>query len=284
MLIRTISGVIAATVLIGLILLPPYVLAVTVMAASIIGLYEFSKAMKQKNIHVDLPVSIIAAVAIMGKAYGSTLPVQVSPVLSQVLAKVFAMEYLNALLFLLIVYFFCRIIFENGRCRMEDMAYTLFGIMYIPFLLSFAVMTRNLNRGFEYIWLVLIGSMVTDIFAYFAGVTLGKIKIIPHISPKKTVEGSIGGAVGCMLTMIAYGAVIMNRAGAEAIPLYHFAIMGILCGVVSQLGDWAASAIKRSTGIKDFGKIIPGHGGIMDRVDSILFVAPLIYIYVSLFL
>ncbi len=284
MLVRTISGVIAAAVLVGLLLLPPYVLGVTALVASVIGLFEFSQAMKHKNIHVDLPVSCIAAVAIIGKAYGATLPVQRFPVLSEVLAKIFAMEYLQALLFILIVYLFCRIIFEKGRCRMEDMAYTLFGIIYIPFMLSFAVMSRNLDRGFEYIWLVIIGSTITDMFAYFTGVTLGKTKIIPHISPKKTVEGSIGGAIGCMLTMILYGAVIMNRVETAAIPLYHFAIMGLLCGMVSQLGDWAASAIKRSTGIKDFGKLIPGHGGIMDRVDSILFVAPMIYIYVTLFL
>jgi phosphatidate cytidylyltransferase len=167
---------------------------------------------------------------------------------------------------------------------MEDMAYTLFGIAYIPFLLSFAVMTRNLERGISYIWLIPIGAAITDIFAYFTGVTLGKTKIIPHISPKKTVEGSIGGAIGCMLTMVLYGVVFMNNGEIPAIPLHHFAIMGLLCGVVSQLGDWAASSIKRSTGIKDFGRLIPGHGGIMDRADSILFVAPLIYIYVTLFL
>lgn len=284
MLVRITSGIIGAAILVAILLLPPYALALTVLAAGIIGLFEFAKAMKQKNIQIDLVVSSIAAVAIIGKSYGNTLSKELFPGLTQFFDKFFAMEYLNALLFVVIVYFFCRIIFENGRFRMEDMAYTLLGIIYIPFLLAFAVSTRNLNRGFEYLWLILIGAMVTDIFAYFSGVFLGKTKIIPHISPKKTVEGSIGGALGCMLTMTLYGAVVINRSGMVPIPLFHFAILGLLCGIVSQLGDWAASAIKRTTGIKDFGKIIPGHGGIMDRADSLLFVAPLIYFYVNLFM
>lgn len=284
MLTRIISGIIASAILIALLLLPSYVLAIVALVASIIGLFEFSNAMKQKNINIDLPVSIISAFIIMGKAYGVTIPVDFFPELSGFLAKIFAVDNLNAFFYILILYLFCRIIFDRTNCHIEDMAYTLLGIVYIPFLLSFAIMTRNLERGFEFIWLVLIGSIMTDVFAYFVGVSIGKNKIIPHISPKKTVEGSIGGAIGCMLIMMLYGKVIMNRAGAAPISLYHFAVMGFLCGVVAQLGDWAASAIKRNSGIKDFGNLIPGHGGIMDRADSILFVSPLVYIYVSLFL
>lgn len=281
---RIISGIIAAAVLVLLLLLPPYVLAITVLAASAIGLFEFHKALKNKNINTDLAVSLISAVVITGKAYGSTLSSQLFPKSSVLLQRIFTLKNLNALLFILVIYLFCRVIFDSSRCRLEDMAYTLLGIIYIPFLLSFAIMIRNLERGFGYIWLILIGSVVTDIFAYFVGVTIGRTKIIPHISPKKTVEGSVGGAVGCMLVMILYGAVIINRGGEAAIPLCHFAIMGLLCGVVAQLGDWAASAIKRNTGIKDFDNLIPGHGGIMDRADSVLFVTPLIYIYISLFI
>jgi phosphatidate cytidylyltransferase len=284
MLTRIISGIIASAILIVLLLLPSYVLAIAALAASIIGLFEFSNAMKKRNINIDLPVSVISAVIIMGKAYGVTIPAELFPELSGILKKIFAANNLNAFLYILILYLFCRIIFGRTECQVGDIAYTLLGIIYIPFLLSFAIMTRNLERGFEFIWLVLIGSIMTDVFAYFVGVSLGKNKIIPHISPKKTIEGSIGGAIGCMLIMMLYGKVIMNRMGAAPISLYHFAVMGFLCGVVAQFGDWAASAIKRYSGIKDFGNLIPGHGGIMDRVDSILFVSPLVYIYVSLFL
>lgn len=284
MLTRTISGIIALIILVVLLLLPPYILTILALAVSIIGIIEFSNAMKLKNIRIDVPISIIASVIIIGKAYGSTLSQNLFPALSGLLVKIFASQNINAFAYVIIVYFFCRIIFEKGNFHMQDMAFTLFGILYIPFLLAFAVSTRNLDRGFAYIWLIVIGSILTDTFAYFTGVTIGKTKIIPHISPKKTVEGSIGGAIGCMLIMVLYGVVIMNRTGIKPIPIYHLAILGLLCGIVSQLGDWAASAIKRSVGIKDFGKLIPGHGGIMDRIDSILFVSPLVYIYVSLFL
>jgi len=140
-----------------------------------------------------------------------------------------------------------------------------------------------MDRGFEYIWLVVIGASVTDIFAYFAGTFFGRHKIIPDISPKKTVEGSLGGALGCMVTMMLYGIIFLNRHGIPPVAAYHFAAMGLLCGVLSQIGDWSASAVKRSAGIKDFGWIIPGHGGIMDRCDSYLFVAPAVYFYIILF-
>lgn len=284
MLTRIISGIIAAIILICLLLLPPYVLALTVLFASLVGLYEFSRAMKQINISIDLPVSFAASLIIIGKVYGGTVPIEQFPGIRNILTTIFSDNNLNSVVYLLIVYLFCRFIFDNSRCRLEDMAYTLLGIAYIPFLLSFTIMTRNYERGFGYIWIIMIGALATDIFAYFVGVSIGKNKIIPHISPKKTVEGSIGGAIGCMLIMVLYGAIFMNRAGVEPIPLYHFAIMGVLCGIVAQIGDWAASAIKRYTGIKDFGNLIPGHGGIMDRADSIIFVAPLIYIYISLFM
>jgi len=284
MLIRTISGAIGLAVLAALLLLPAYVAAFTVLVASIIGLYEFSRAVAKKGVHVDLPVSIIAAVIIVAKAYGSNLPRELFPALSEFFNGILGSKYLNAFMYILIVYFFCKIIFGKGKFCIEDMAYTLLAIAYIPFLLSFAVAVRNLERGFTYIWLVVIGAIATDTFAYFTGVTMGKTKIVPHISPKKTVEGSIGGALGCMLVMILYGIFFINKSHHFDVPLYHFAILGLLCGFVSQLGDWAASSVKRITGIKDFGNLIPGHGGIMDRIDSILFVAPLVYIYISIFL
>lgn len=284
MLTRIISGTIAAAILIVLLLLPPYALTLTVLAASVIGLYEFRKALKTRNINTDLTISIISAIIITAKAFAPALPAQFFSGLPVILQRIFRPEDLDALLVVLVIYLFCRVIFDNSRFKPEDLAWTLAGVIYIPFLLSFTIKTRILERGFAFIWLIIIGSVITDTFAYFVGVAIGKTKIIPHISPKKTVEGSIGGAAGCMVFMILYGAFVINKAGTEIIPLYHFAVMGILCGVVSQLGDWAASAVKRFVGIKDYGSLIPGHGGIMDRVDSILFVAPLVYTYVNLFI
>ncbi|NMA67040.1 MAG: phosphatidate cytidylyltransferase, partial [Clostridiaceae bacterium] len=205
MLIRIISGIVGLTILAALLLLPASITAVTVLAASIIGLYEFSKALRKKDIHTDLPVSIVSAFIIVAKAYGSSIPENTFPALADALRKIFGANYLNAFLYIIIVYLFCRIIFGKGKFSINDMAYTFLGIVFVPFLLSFAVAARTLERGFQYIWLVVIGAVATDTFAYFTGVSIGKTKIIPHISPKKTVEGSVGGIIGCILVMMLYG-------------------------------------------------------------------------------
>lgn len=280
---RIISGIIAAAILAVVLLLPSYVLALAVFIVSCIGLYEYAGAVKRKGIKVDLGVSWIMAFVLAASAYMATLPEQEASVPVLAMKSVFTETTVCAMIFLAVAFLFCRVLFGNGKYGMDDVAYTLFGMIYIPFLLSFAILTRNMARGFEYIWLVIIGASVTDIFAYFAGTLFGRHKILPAISPKKTVEGSIGGAIGCMLVMLLYGLLVINRPGAEPVEVGHFVLMGLLCGIFSQIGDWAASSIKRTAGIKDFGHLIPGHGGMMDRCDSFLFVAPVVYLYISLF-
>lgn len=283
MLTRIVSGIIAAAILVSILLLPPVVLAIAVLMVSCIGLYEYAGAVKQKGIRVDLWLSWAAAVILAVYAYMTTLPVQDGLEPAPIMESLFSRTTLYTTIFLAVVVLFSRILFGNGSFRMDDAAYTLFGIIYIPYLLSFTVMIRNMDRGFEYIWLVIIGASVTDIFAYFAGTFFGKHKIVPAISPKKTVEGAIGGALGCMVIMIIYGVLFINRQGTAPVEVYHFALVGLLCGILSQIGDWAASSVKRAAGIKDFGRLIPGHGGIMDRCDSFLFVAPVVYFYINLF-
>ena len=124
------------------------------------------------------------------------------------------------------------------------------------------------------VWLVIFGAFGTDVMAYFAGVALGKHKLCPSISPKKTIEGSIGGILGSVIICGAFGAVFAKEY------LIHCLILGLLCGVFSQFGDLTASIFKRKMGIKDYGNLIPGHGGILDRFDSVLFTAPLVYYYI----
>jgi len=282
MLTRIISGVVAAAILVAILLLPPVFLAGAVWIVSCIALYEYAGAMRHKGIRVDLWMAWAAALVWTGYAFTTSLSEQ-GPELMVAMKSLFTRTVVWGIIFLIIAILFLRIIFQNGKYRMEDAAHTLFGIVYIPFLLSFVLMIRNMNRGFEYIWLVIIGASVTDIFAYFAGTLFGRRRIIPAISPKKTVEGAIGGALGCMIVMLVYGELVISRSGAIPVAPYHFALMGILCGVLSQIGDWAASSIKRSAGIKDFGRLIPGHGGMLDRCDSFLFVAPVVYFYISLF-
>lgn len=125
-------------------------------------------------------------------------------------------------------------------------------------------------------WLIFLSSWGCDTCAYCVGVLFGKHKMAPKLSPKKSVEGGVGGIAGAAL-LGALFAFLMNRwGGAQANPL-HYAVICGSGGVISQIGDLAASAIKRNHDIKDYGKLIPGHGGILDRFDSVIFTAPVIY-------
>ena len=131
--------------------------------------------------------------------------------------------------------------------------------------------------GKIYVWLIFIIAFATDTCAYFAGYAFGKHKLIPKVSPKKTIEGSIGGILGSTLICLAFG-YYFN------IDLKVIVILGFLGSIVAQVGDLFASSVKRYVGIKDYGKLIPGHGGILDRFDSVILVAPFVYSIINLFI
>lgn len=267
---RVISSAAAIVLLAAIVYMGRLAIGVAVFILAAAGIYELFKALSKDGLKPVYAVGYLACLPLLYLAVSDKLPQIAGTILPAVAIGVFA----------LLVLLFCLLIFANGKYKMVDISVTLFGIMYVVYLFSFITLTRGMGNGYLYIWFIFIGAWATDIFAYFTGVTIGKTKILPRISPKKSLEGSIGGIVGCMLTMLLFGYFFESVLG---VPLYHFAILGGICGVVSQVGDWAASAIKRAAGIKDFGSIMPGHGGVLDRLDSILFVAPVVYFYIYLF-
>jgi len=192
----------------------------------------------------------------------------------------FMKDYIPDIVFISLAILFFIVVITNNKYNIIDIALTIFGALYIPFLLAFLPLTRNMEDGFIYLLLVFIGAWIPDTFAYFSGRFFCKHKFLP-ISPKKTVEGSIGGIVGAVLVITAYGLIMQNYSYMEGVNKVHFVILGIICGVISQLGDLAASSVKRFAGIKDFGKLMPGHGGALDRFDSIIFIAPTVYFYIN---
>ena len=154
-----------------------------------------------------------------------------------------------------------------------------FSFLYCPVLLSYIYMTRNLTQGIFLVWLIFSASWGCDTCAYAVGKLLGKHKLAPVLSPKKSIEGAIGGVAGAALIgfLYAWG---LQKAGVTAISddaIWAFPLISGVGAVLSQLGDLAASGIKRDHNIKDYGRLIPGHGGIMDRFDSVIVTAPLIY-------
>jgi phosphatidate cytidylyltransferase len=166
-----------------------------------------------------------------------------------------------------------------------DIALTIFGFLYVAVFFSFIVFINNKNFGEYLVWIIFICSWGCDTFAYYSGRFFGKggkHKLCPKISPNKTIEGSIGGLIGSAVGSTVFGYVI-SQYGVP-IPLYHYFIMGIVCGVFGQFGDLIASSIKRFVGAKDYSNLIPGHGGILDRFDSILLVSVVAFYYITFIL
>ena len=140
-----------------------------------------------------------------------------------------------------------------------------------------------MDNGRILIWFVILGAFASDTFAYFIGSKFGKKKLCPNISPKKTVEGAIGGIIGVLISYTLL-MLIANTFFSMNFEILHIIISAIIASIAGQIGDLSFSAIKRFCKIKDFGTIIPGHGGILDRFDSILFVAPIIYVLLYFFI
>lgn len=169
-------------------------------------------------------------------------------------------------------------IFNITERKIEDAMATMLGIIYVVFFSYHVVLVDQTGEYSVLIWLVLLSAFCTDIFAYFTGFLIGKHKLAPNLSPKKTIEGAVGGAVGSIISCGIFGYFVVPNL------LIHCLIIGLIGGILSQCGDLTASAYKRKMKIKDYGNLIPGHGGIMDRFDSVLFTAPVVYYYIVLVL
>ncbi len=157
----------------------------------------------------------------------------------------------------------------------------LLGLVYVPIMFGHLFLFETLNKGVYYLWLIFIIAFATDTAAYFIGSTIGRKKLAPRISPKKTVAGSLGGILAAAIVAVIYGRILRSNFDLDLAWYLYFAI-GIVASIAGQCGDLLASMIKRRVGIKDFSKILPGHGGILDRFDSIIFIIPIIYIFARL--
>ena len=175
---------------------------------------------------------------------------------------------------------FIQVVFSNMKTTVTDIMITFFGMVYVVFFLSFIALLHGIENGKYLIWFILIAAWGTDTCAYFVGCKFGKHKF-SQISPKKSIEGCIGGTVGSIILALAYTFALNKLAGLEISYIYIVPIAFVL-SILSQIGDLSASSIKRTVGIKDFGNLIPGHGGMLDRIDSIIFIAPFAYFLLNL--
>ncbi|MCI8306803.1 MAG: phosphatidate cytidylyltransferase [Lachnospiraceae bacterium] len=186
-------------------------------------------------------------------------------------------EYILAAVILYFIFVMTIYVVKWPAFDVNTIARALFTFIYTGICLSFLYRIRVSDDGIFYIWLVFIGAWGSDTCAYLTGILIGKHKIPSTLSPKKTVEGCLGGIAGAAVIGMLYGLWAGNRLEGSAYYVLIFAVTAAVASVLSQIGDLCASAVKRNCGIKDYGRLIPGHGGIMDRFDSIIFLTPIIY-------
>jgi phosphatidate cytidylyltransferase len=235
-------------------------LPIAIAIVSVIGVYEMLKCLgahKKYYMCVPMYLSAIAVPFMLRYFENKTNAIKIS--------------FLVAAVMLVVV--FVSVIWSHGKNKFADSVSAFMLVVYIITAMNSILYVRDFGDGGKYIYLLIfLGAWMTDIFAYFTGVFFGKHKLIEDVSPKKTIEGSIGGVFFCTLSFVVFG-IIMNVFFEREANLVFLAISGIIVSVISQVGDLIMSVIKRHYGIKDYGKLFPGHGGILDRFDSVMIVS-----------
>ena len=251
---RLLSGIVLVAVALLTIISGGYVLFFTLLGISLIGMQELYKVMKVREDHFN-------ALEIAG---------YLGAVIYYVLMSLDFEKYGMMGVIISFMMFMFVYVFTYPKFKADQVMPAFFGVVYVAVMLSFIYLTRNLPDGKYLVWLIFLCSWGCDTCAYCVGMLIGRHKMAPVLSPKKSVEGGVGGVVGAALLGVIY-------AAATNGPMVEYAV---ICGVgalISMVGDLAASAIKRNQGIKDYGKLIPGHGGILDRFDSVIFTSPVIF-------
>lgn len=261
---RLLSSIVLVVLALTTVLVGGYVLAAVLLILALIAFCELMKACKLTQQK--------------GKVNGLEIIGYVG-IIAYYLLMVFVedSQYLFLALITILVAFMFLYVFTFPKYRAEQIMCAFFCVAYAPTMLSFIYLVRDLPYGIYSVWMIFISSWICDTCAYGVGILFGKHKLVPVLSPKKSIEGALGGIMGSALVGAAYAYFIVEHVISEQKITWIFVLISAVGAVISQVGDLAASAIKRNHEIKDYGKLIPGHGGVMDRFDSVTFTAPMIY-------
>lgn len=262
--VRVISALVGAVLVLGMTFSTPVIFHIAVTLACFIMLYELHGTFALKSKWQLLALNYVFASILL------------------CLPAILPYDRIVPVLVIYLILLLCSAVIFHQTVTFADVSHSLFMILYAVLLPMHLSGIRMMEHGVLLIILTFLGAWMPDTFAFFAGCLLGKHKLIPAVSPKKTVEGSIGALVGALVTFLLFG-LILQFGFHFHIHYPALLVLALLCGVVAQFGDLAASRIKRSFNIKDFGNIMPGHGGLTDRVDSLVFVAPVVYYFLLLF-
>jgi len=261
---RLASGIVLVIIALVVMILGGAPLAGTLLVISLVAYRELTKALKcaidDKKVNGLEIIGLMGVLAYYGVLYFS------EDALLQLMCIVVVFM---AEMFLYVITF--------PKYEANQVVASVFVFLYAPLMLSFVYQTRMIPQGEYIVWLILISSWGCDTCAYVVGKLMGKKKVFPVLSPKKTMEGCIGGVLGAALLGGLYGYFFVEQVFPNQTMVWIVAFICAVGAVMSMVGDLAASAIKRNNNIKDYGKLIPGHGGIMDRFDSMIVTAPMIY-------
>ena len=251
---RLISGIVLVIIALATIISGSWILFFTLLAVSLIGMRELYKVMKVSDEHV----TVLELVGYLGAVlYYIAMKAD--------FGNYGTMAIIISMILILFVY-----VFGYPKYHAEQVMAAFFGVVYVAVMLSFIYLTRSLPDGKFLVWLIFLCSWGCDTCAYSVGMLIGKHKMAPVLSPKKSIEGAVGGVAGAALLGVIYAAATQGK-------MAEYALICAVGALISMVGDLAASAIKRNQNIKDYGKLIPGHGGILDRFDSVIITAPVIY-------
>lgn len=251
---RLISGIVLVIIALATIISGSWILFFTLLAVSLIGMRELYKVMKVSDEHV----TVLELVGYLGAMlYYIAMKAD--------FGNYGTMAIIISMILILFVY-----VFGYPKYHAEQVMAAFFGVVYVAVMLSFIYLTRSLPDGKFLVWLIFLCSWGCDTCAYCVGMLIGKHKMAPVLSPKKSIEGAVGGVAGAALLGVIYAAATQGK-------MAEYALICAVGALISMVGDLAASAIKRNQNIKDYGKLIPGHGGILDRFDSVIITAPVIY-------
>ena len=266
MLVRIISSVVLFPILFALVYYGGLPLKIGTIFVSIVGMYEFYKAICKK----------IMPIHYLGFVFSTIYLLVLDTIFFQIADLIVGLS----LIFM---------VFNYKKTSIFDVALTFFGVCYIPLMFSTVYLIRGLDYGSYTVWLPFICAWACDTGAYFTGITIGKHKLTPELSPKKTIEGAIGGVLFAAIFCGIYGLFIASKEieiehifNNSTITIISFVLLGIIGAIFAQFGDLTASATKRRFNIKDYGNLIPGHGGILDRFDSVIFTSGICYILLKI--
>lgn len=268
---RMITGLIGIIVTFYVVNYGEWIFGGTVLLLALVAWHEFCKAFHHARTNLWYSFGMVSVAFVIGCAWSGNPHETV------------------AVLMIAVLMVLSRVVLAHDQFGIAQASITVLGVFYIALSFAHLILLRSVDQsvnihtalgdisaGGSFLWIAFIGTWASDTFAFCVGSKFGKHKLCPQISPGKTKEGFIGGIVGTMLTTLGLGVLF-------GFSLPHMASLGILIAVAATIGDLAESSFKRLTGIKDSGQILPGHGGVLDRFDSIMFTVPLVYYYIQIF-